>query len=230
MQENTTPEPTVISEPSTVNTLTPSTVHNSQNSFLVVLLSILLFISMAIAGFFAYQTQSLNEELRIMNDESKQTAQKTIEPVATDGSEVSSEDESFDCKSAVLGLTMKLPNSTWKCQNHEDGQTVTAISKIFTMQISSLGRGNYCELPIRDPQSPRYDPTSPDEICKITQFYSENNILLKTYKSYGQTKEIFGQIANGPNISITYVDMANRDLTLIEKTELTKILDSVAIK
>lgn len=54
------------------------------NSFLVILLSVLLFISVAIAGFFAYQTQKLVNELRVMSDESKQTAEPTSEPVVTD--------------------------------------------------------------------------------------------------------------------------------------------------
>lgn len=203
-----------------------------QSNFLVILLSVLLLLSVLIAGFFALQTQKLVKELTILRTEPTPvaTVEPTTEPVAIDNSETSNKDESFDCKGVVLGLTMKLPNLTWKCQNDENGYTVTATSKVFTMQITSLGRGDYCEPPIRDPQSPRYDPTLPDDICKITQFYSKNNILLKTYKSYGQTKEIFGQIGNGPSISITYVDMSNRDLTTTEKTEITKILDTVIIK
>lgn len=43
------------------------------NNFLVVLLSILLFLAVSIAGFFAYQTQKLVKELRVMSDELKQT-------------------------------------------------------------------------------------------------------------------------------------------------------------
>jgi len=44
-----------------------------QNNFLITLLSILLLLSCIIAGFFAWQTQNLVNELRIMSDESKQT-------------------------------------------------------------------------------------------------------------------------------------------------------------
>lgn len=40
-----------------------------QSNFLVVLLSVLLLLSVSIAGFFAYQTQKLVAELRIKNEE-----------------------------------------------------------------------------------------------------------------------------------------------------------------
>lgn len=51
------------------------------NSFLVVLLSILLFISVSIAGFFAYQTQKLVKELTTLK--TVPIPEVTIEPVAT---------------------------------------------------------------------------------------------------------------------------------------------------
>lgn len=60
---------------------TPVTpVITSQSNFLVILLSILLFISVLIAGFFAYQTQKLVKELR---NTAVATIEPTAEPVAT---------------------------------------------------------------------------------------------------------------------------------------------------
>lgn len=62
---------TVNSEQSTVEQKMPTTEnasvreHGSQYTFLVTLLSILLLISVLIAGFFAYQTQRLVAELRM---------------------------------------------------------------------------------------------------------------------------------------------------------------------
>lgn len=58
-----------------VPVITPQvTVERPKNSnFLIILLSILLFISLSIAGFFAYQTQQLTNELRVMSDELRQT-------------------------------------------------------------------------------------------------------------------------------------------------------------
>ena len=73
MQENQTPTmPTVDSQhlPAQAGTTSPEpvTVTDSQrpkaSSFLLVLLSILLFISVIVAGFFAYQTQTLVKELQ----------------------------------------------------------------------------------------------------------------------------------------------------------------------
>lgn len=58
-----------------------------QSNFLVTLLSVLLLISCLIAGFFAWQTQKLVKELRVISDESKPTptptSATTIEPIPT---------------------------------------------------------------------------------------------------------------------------------------------------
>lgn len=79
---------TINSEQSTVNVASPSTVHGSQSSFLVILLSILLLLSVTIAGFFAYQTQKLVKELQGIRNEGKvvsvATTEPTTEPIATD--------------------------------------------------------------------------------------------------------------------------------------------------
>jgi len=66
--------------------------ERSNNNFLVILLSILLLISVAIAGFFAWQTQKLVSELQIMKDEVRiapvATISPTAEPVATDSAAI----------------------------------------------------------------------------------------------------------------------------------------------
>ncbi len=56
-----------------------------KSNFLVILLSSLLIISLAIAGFFAFQTQKLVKELTLLRIEPTPvvTAEPTIEPVAT---------------------------------------------------------------------------------------------------------------------------------------------------
>ncbi len=53
-----------------------------QNNFLTILLSILLLLSVSIAGFFAYQTQKLAEELRVLSSESKQKNMSTSESIS----------------------------------------------------------------------------------------------------------------------------------------------------
>ena len=56
-----------------------------QSNFLTVLLSVLLLLSVSIAGFFAYQTQKLVKELNLVKVvPTPATEEPTIEPVATD--------------------------------------------------------------------------------------------------------------------------------------------------
>lgn len=60
-----------------------ATEQPKQSNFLVILLSVLLFISVAIAVFFAYQTQKLVKELRVKNEELRANATPIakVEPV-----------------------------------------------------------------------------------------------------------------------------------------------------
>jgi hypothetical protein len=77
-----TPTPNNIPDPVQVKNDQPK-----QNNFLVVLLSVLLLISVVIAGFFAYQTQVLVKELNNLKTNQKSTSiittESKIEPTAT---------------------------------------------------------------------------------------------------------------------------------------------------
>ena len=53
-----------------------------KSNFLVILLSILLFLSVSIAGFFAYQTQKLVKELNNLKSDEKIVSEVTPEPTA----------------------------------------------------------------------------------------------------------------------------------------------------
>jgi len=79
MQENN-PIPTPV-------TIPPVVIEQPKtNSFLTILLSVLLLLSVLIAGFFAYQTQKLVKELTMLKTEEKvavATTEPTTEPVAT---------------------------------------------------------------------------------------------------------------------------------------------------
>lgn len=74
---------TVNSKYNTLEHKTPITSHSSPSTFIVTLLSVLLLISVFIAGFFAYQTQRLVAELRMKNEElitKTQTTTRTSTP------------------------------------------------------------------------------------------------------------------------------------------------------
>lgn len=82
------------------------------NNFLLVLLSVLLFFAVSIAGFFAFQTQKLVSELRIV---STATPEPTIEPVATN-SAIATADPTANWKiytDTKQRFSIKYP-STWR--------------------------------------------------------------------------------------------------------------------
>ena len=86
----------------------------STNSFLVILLSVLLLLSVIIAGFFAYQTQKLVKELTMLKTEPiptpEVTMEPTTEPVATDSSEV---DPTANWKTYInKDFSFKYPNDS----------------------------------------------------------------------------------------------------------------------
>lgn len=58
-----------------------------QSNFLVILLSVLLLLSILIAGFFAYQTQKLVKELTVLKNEPTPTAIAKVEPTSDPGLE-----------------------------------------------------------------------------------------------------------------------------------------------
>lgn len=85
-----------------------------QSNFIVILLSVLLFIYVSIAGFFTFQTQKLVKELTLLRTEPSPvaTVEPTIEPVATEVSEV---DPTANWKTYInntYGFLIKYP-STW---------------------------------------------------------------------------------------------------------------------
>lgn len=70
---------------------TPVTPVNQKTSnFLIILLSILLFISVVIAGFFAYQTQKLVNELNVLRNQPNPvaTTEPTAEPFVADSTSI----------------------------------------------------------------------------------------------------------------------------------------------
>lgn len=91
--------------------------QSKQNNFLLMSLSVLLLISVSVAGFFAYQTQQLVAELRIKNEELRNTLETTTEltsePVATESSEI---DATADWKTYIDSnqrYSIKYP-SVWR--------------------------------------------------------------------------------------------------------------------
>ncbi len=136
MQEN---NPTPMTNSPQTTEVQPVLSDNSQqpksNNFLVILLSILLFISVAIAGFFSFQTQKLVKELTVLKTEDKvvvvATEESTVEPVEIESSEV---DPTVGWKTYTNSdFTYKYP-SEWKVGQ---GQT-TVVSDIAGAGITNF--------------------------------------------------------------------------------------------
>lgn len=95
----------------------PSTVDSrpNANNFLVVLLSVLLFISVSIAGFFAYQTQMLVKELMSLKSSPSPVVQVSTEPTIEPTSVVrATSDPTADWKTYTNtkdGYTLKYPSN-----------------------------------------------------------------------------------------------------------------------
>lgn len=83
-----------------------------QSSFLIILLSVLLTLSVFIAGFFAFQTQKLVKELTMLRSESTPvaTVEPTTEPVATDSANTNSMESWKEYKNDQYGMSFKYPN------------------------------------------------------------------------------------------------------------------------
>lgn len=112
-----------------------------KGNFLVILLSVLLLVSVSIAGFFAFQTQRLNEELRMKNGELKQPTQNTIdessnESVPTVIPDTTSNWLKFESKD---GLVLKYPpewtvvNNMYISQKSFDPYSTSRRSGIYNV-------------------------------------------------------------------------------------------------
>lgn len=117
-QDNPVPTTPVIS-PSVNNEV------SNQNNFLVILLSILLLLSVSIAGFFAYQTQILVKELTNLKSSPTSIAQEStesaIEPVS-------------------VGSVVPDPTASWKTYNDERNGYLFKYPS--TWKIVDLGTGS----------------------------------------------------------------------------------------
>lgn len=106
-----------------------------QNSFLITLLSILLLLACSIAGFFAYQTQTLVKELTSMK--------ATSTPVSV---EEQKDDPTSDWKTYTnekQNVTFKYPQ-TWKLVEKEKGDDVEG--RVYNSSIQLVNDGSTIDV------------------------------------------------------------------------------------
>ncbi len=133
------------------------------------------------------------------------------------------------CTSKDLGVSVTLPDSSWKCGTIENQYSLTASSDKFTFEMSTLGRDEYCTTPDPDPASPRYNPDP--KSCEITEFFSNDLVHTKLYTSYGVDHEIFGEVKNGPSVSVSFrPELKETTFTEDEKSTIKALLTSITRK
>ncbi|HCR36420.1 hypothetical protein A2130_02145 [Candidatus Woesebacteria bacterium GWC2_33_12] len=128
------------------------------NNFLIILLSTLLFISLVIAGFFAYQTQKLVLELQGIRNEELVTQTATPEPVATtdpttDWKEIENKEYNFIFKYPTdwkLSESLKPDNTNWY-----SGNIYQLISPNASVDHGEVANGSYLTINVVKPD-PNY--------------------------------------------------------------------------
>ena len=199
------------------------------NNFLVILLSILLIISVAIAGFFAYQTQNLVKELTVLKAQEKvvavATTEPTIEPIATN-SAITTSDPIASLKtytSTKYGFSFKYPADT-KIMGDINSLTFTLIhnNKVVTIMIgrndqkSSINNYFLNQISPSDPQSvSRYVNfidlkngnnnfvwAAQDPIYFKSQTTGLNNYLISTGTNYAVNFNVTNSTSSEPKESL----------------------------
>jgi hypothetical protein len=127
------------------------------------------------------------------------------------------------CDGPITGIIIMVPSDTWICTVEllGENETIHLTSPLFTIEMSTLGRGSFCEFP------------GQDESCVETPFYENKYLSLSTWSSYGEIKEIFGVIRTeitGLIVSVKYIGMEERELTPAERQELIDLFDSISFE
>ncbi|MDP3918172.1 MAG: hypothetical protein Q8Q30_03300 [Candidatus Woesebacteria bacterium] len=141
MQENN-PVPTPVATPEVVIE------QPKQSNFLIILLSVLLLLSVLIAGFFAYQTQKLVNELKIKNEELRNvavaTTEPTVEPVATNSASATPDPtanwKTYTNTEYKYSISYPL---TYKISNQADGATGSIPLNAYNIFISESASSKY---------------------------------------------------------------------------------------
>jgi hypothetical protein len=193
MQENQTTSDSVP----TVTTVPTNDQQPKQSNFLVILLSFLLITSLAIAGFFAFQTQKLVKELTLLRTEPTPmaTAEPSTEPVATSSSMTVDPTANWEIYSNGE-YSIKFPKSDFIrliCPNEELTATNRGTDKrISPIDATSCERGGRYEL---ETKTDTLIQTEPEE----TKYY---NIVKKDIRIDGILGKLyvytFTEIEEGP--------------------------------
>lgn len=140
MQENNLTNPLNQS----VSDSVPVVGQPKQSNFLVILLSVLLFISVVIAGFFAFQTQKLVKELTMLRTQTTPvtTVEPTNEPVASvDSISVISEKEKIETAAKIAFVKKIGQEPTTKYGLSEESLKIIDNWAFGIITVAPVGEG-----------------------------------------------------------------------------------------
>lgn len=224
-----TQENVVLSQNETISPEPPKE-NQSKNNFLVILLSVLLSLSILIAGFFAYQTQKLVKELTMLKTESTPvaTVESIIEPVATSSAMTVDPNSGWKTyTNAKHGFLLKYP-SNWKLEKLNDADEFNAnprlvdgnsVIQIYANMDGIGGSGtDYSGTPVVVSGLNLYKYESENTYGKTKQVGITDQLKqsLGVFKYLNKTYAIF----------LTYSNSTSVDDSKILKSEFDQILSS----
>lgn len=210
-------EQTSPTQPSFTNTPPMSTSRTSKIPFIIS--SVIIFGLGLIGGWYLAKQTPNTQVMTALSPtpENKQPTEPAVTIAVTSPTATLNRtmDDVTACNNSDLKLTLKIPKD-WTCDSKQS--FITLKSDIFTINISNLGRGGPCG-------------NGPEAKCTTSDFYKNDIVTVNRYDTDNNEsgKAFFGFTANKNWIDITYTEIANRELTEEEKTELFKILDSIEI-
>lgn len=180
------------------------------NSFLVILLSILLIISISIAGFFAFQTQKLVKELTALKTEEKvvavTTPEPTTEPVATESSEADPTANWKTYTNKVFKFSFEYPSEYQLTDNLQESTDPLAwTTKKYIQLDNSI---NSCSMSMMiNPDG--FGPWFPNKFLNLaysfdTGFY----VTTETSSTENLTENVYNLVLSGTDSKAPYTFLA----------------------
>ncbi len=170
-----------------------------QSNFLTILLSVLLVVSISIAGFFAYQTQRLVKELRVMSGELEQKTEMISEPtaesVATEGSEIDQTASWKMYNNSLFQFSFRYPKEFDLVDNLQKSIDPLAWTTRSTLDLKNAS--NNCSVMIMvNPDG--FGPFFPNKMISFSYLDGKGLFITKeTPNSENLTPNIYSLIGSG---------------------------------
>ncbi len=201
-----------------------------QSNFLIILLSIISVISLSIAGFFAFQTQKLVEELALLRTQPTPvaTSEPTTEPVTTSSS--TTVDPTAGWKmytNKVFKFTFKYPSEYQLTDNLQESTDPLAWTTKKYIQLDNST--NSCSMSMMiNPDG--FGPWFPNKFLNLaysfdTGFY----VVTETSSTENLTENVYNLVLSGTDSKApyTFLAFANCPDNQTNRTYLDKLVRQI---